>query len=140
MDSYNKAKRSEVMARVKSLNTKPEVFIRSLLHKIGFRFRLHRADLPGKPDIVLPRWRTVVLVQGCFWHGHVGCKDAGRPSSNTDYWNRKIDRNIERDMKNKALLEATGWRVITVWTCELKDKGHLTDSLKERIQNREVSE
>jgi DNA mismatch endonuclease (patch repair protein) len=134
MDTYDSLKRSAVMRKVKSKNTKPELQVRSMLHRMGFRFRLHRGDLPGKPDIVLPRWHAVILVQGCFWHGHAGCKDANRPASNTEYWNRKIDRNIERDRLNKARLEAMGWRVITVWTCRLADEERLSDDFRRQIQ------
>ncbi len=104
------------MAQVKSENTSPELAIRKLLHRLGYRFRLHRKDLPGKPDIVLPKYNTVIFVHGCFWHGHTGCKRAARPTSNTDFWNKKLDRNIERDRKAREELEKMDWRVITIWT------------------------
>ncbi len=109
------------MAQVKSENTSPELAIRKLLHRLGFRFRLHRKDLPGKPDIVLPKHKTVIFVHGCFWHGHLGCKRASRPTSNTDFWNKKLDRNIERDRAAREELEKIGWRVMTIWECEIKD-------------------
>lgn len=118
------------MAQVKSENTSPELAIRKLLHRLGYRFRLHRKDLPGKPDIVLPKHKTVVFVHGCFWHGHSGCKRAARPASNTDFWNKKLDRNIERDRKAREDLERMGWRVITIWECEIKNAEKLEDTLK----------
>jgi len=107
-DSYDQAKRSEVMSRVKSKNTKPEVRVRSTLHGLGYRFRLHRKDLPGNPDIVLPKHRTVILVHGCFWHQHPGCRKATIPKNNHAYWERKLRRNVERDLKAKAALHEGG--------------------------------
>jgi DNA mismatch endonuclease (patch repair protein) len=118
------------MAQVKSENTSPELAIRKLLHRLGYRFRLHRKDLPGKPDIVLPKYRTVIFVHGCFWHGHPGCKRAARPASNTDFWNKKLDRNIERDRKAREELEKTGWRVMTIWECEIKNAGKVEEKLQ----------
>lgn len=109
------------MAQVKSENTSPELAIRKLLHRLGYRFRLHRKDLPGKPDIVLPKHKTVIFVHGCFWHGHLGCRRAARPTSNTDFWNAKLDRNIERDRNARKELKKLGWRVITIWECEIKN-------------------
>jgi DNA mismatch endonuclease (patch repair protein) len=120
-DKFTKPERSKIMAQVKSENTSPELAIRKLLHRLGFRFRLHRKDLPGKPDIVLPKHKTVIFVHGCFWHGHLGCKRASRPTSNTDFWNKKLDRNIERDRAAREELEKIGWRVMTIWECEIKD-------------------
>ena len=118
------------MAQVKSENTSPELAVRKLLHRLGYRFRLHRKDLPGKPDIVLPKYKTVIFVHGCFWHGHPGCKRAARPTSNTDFWNKKLDRNIERDRKAREELEKTGWRVITIWECEIKNAEKVEERLK----------
>lgn len=120
MDKISPEKRSWTMAQVKSRDTKPEKIVRSLLHRLGYRFRLHRKDLPGRPDIVLPKYRTVVFVHGCFWHGHVGCKRARVPVANNDYWRQKLERNTKRDAQNKVLLESLGWRVFVVWECELK--------------------
>ena len=122
-DVYGKSKRSEVMGRVRAVNTKPELAVRSLLHALGYRFRLHRKDLPGTPDIVLPARSAVIFVHGCLWHGHSGCKAAARPTSNQEYWNRKIDGNIARDKRNKAELRRLGWRVLVVWECRLKAAG-----------------
>ena len=121
MDSVSPEKRSWVMAQVKGRNTRPEKAVRSLLHRMGYRFRLQRADLPGKPDIVLPKYRTVIFVHGCFWHRHTDCKRATMPATNIDYWTRKFERNVTRDEQNKAALESDGWRVLVVWECELKN-------------------
>ncbi len=109
------------MARVKQRNTAPELTVRRLLHGLGYRFRLHRKDLPGKPDIVLPRHRKIILVHGCLWHGHAGCRRGTRPVTNAEFWNAKIDRNIARDVKVQADLAALGWQVLTVWDCETRD-------------------
>src|SRR5688500_15685000 len=104
-DTFTKEQRSKIMSQVKSTNTKPEILVRQLLHRMGYRFRLHRKDLPGKPDIVLPRHHKVIFVHGCFWHGHEGCPRAARPTTNVDFWNTKIDRNVERDVRNRQELE-----------------------------------
>ena len=113
------------MARIRSEDTVPEMLVRKMLHAAGFRFRLHRGDLPGKPDIVLPRYKVAIFVHGCFWHGHESCRDGRRPKSNLDYWNRKLDRNRERDRRSQAKLEAIGWRPLVVWECELEDPDQL---------------
>ena len=107
------------MARVHSENTSPELAVRKALHAAGFRFRLHRKDLPGKPDVVLPRFKTVVLINGCLWHGHQ-CERFRWPVANADYWRTKIQRTIDRDEANSDELESLGWKVLTVWDCELK--------------------
>jgi DNA mismatch endonuclease (patch repair protein) len=109
------------MAAIKGRNTKPEILVRQMLHAHGFRFRLHRRDLPGRPDIVLPKYKTVVFVNGCFWHQHVGCKFATKPSSRVEFWDAKLTRNVARDFENAAKLAELGWRVIVVWECELRD-------------------
>ncbi|WP_375205438.1 very short patch repair endonuclease [Hyphococcus sp.] len=120
-DVFTKEKRSEVMRAVKGRDTKPEVALRKKLHALGFRYRLNVKDLPGKPDLVFPKYKTAVFVHGCFWHGHQ-CKRGNRqPKQNADYWKEKIARNKARDKKNAKELEKLGWRVITVWECELKD-------------------
>jgi DNA mismatch endonuclease, patch repair protein len=114
--------RSEVMARIKGKDTGPERAVRSLLHALGYRFRLHRKDLPGSPDIVLPGRKAVIFVHGCFWHGH-GCKRGSRtPKANTDYWSKKLAGNVARDARTRAELEALGWRVLVVWECEVLDR------------------
>lgn len=121
--------RSEVMARVHSKDTRPEKAVRSLLHAMGYRFRLHRSDLPGSPDITLPGRGVVIFVHGCFWHGHK-CKRGDRvPKSNTDYWIKKRTRNMLRDKQNKKDLESLGWKVLVVWECELKDLSALKKKL-----------
>lgn len=121
------------MSRVKSKNTKPELMIRSILHKEGYRFRVHRKDLPGKPDIVLPRYKTVIFVHGCFWHQHEGCPDSKRPSTNIEFWNSKLNENIARDKKNKIKLRELGWEVFVIWECEIKDIENLKKKLLRRL-------
>lgn len=130
-DVFTTSKRSEVMSRIKNRNTKPELAVRSLLHRMGYRFRLHRADLPGKPDIVLSRYKTVIFVHGCFWHRHKDCRFAYTPKSRTDFWLKKLESNVIRDQLVKADLERLGWRVITVWECELREPDQLAGRLKE---------
>ena len=119
-DDMTPEQRHKTMSRIRSTNTKPEMIVRRYLHACGLRYRLHVVTLPGKPDIVLPRYGTCVLVNGCFWHGHEGCKYFRLPLSNQDYWSSKIERNIARDRESQARLEVMGWRVIVVWECELK--------------------
>jgi DNA mismatch endonuclease (patch repair protein) len=108
------------MSRIRGRNTKPEIWIRSLLHRAGFRFRLHKKSLPGRPDIVLAKYRTAIFVHGCFWHRHPGCENTTTPSTRFDFWQKKFSDNVSRDARNRAQLEAAGWRVLTVWECELE--------------------
>ena len=129
-DVYPPAKRSAVMAAVKGRDTKPEMVVRRLLWRLGARYRLHRRDLPGSPDIVLPGRRLVVFVHGCFWHGHDCPRGARVPKANRDYWLAKVGRNRARDRENNARLEAAGWRVEAVWECELKDPVALDGRLR----------
>ena len=110
------------MSHVRGKDTKPEVMVRKFLFAQGFRYRLYRKDLPGKPDIVLPKYNTVIFINGCFWHGHSGCKYATIPKANHDFWLAKISGNIERDKSNYAKLYELGWKVIEIWQCELKPK------------------
>ena len=110
------------MSHVRGKDTKPEVMVRQFLFAQGFRYRLYRKDLPGKPDIVLPKYKTVIFINGCFWHGHSGCKYATIPEANHDFWFAKISGNIERDKSNYAKLNELGWKVIEIWQCELKPK------------------
>lgn len=128
VDFLSPAKRSERMSRIRSSNTSPELALRRALHALGFRFRLHRKDLPGKPDIVLPRYRTVVFVHGCFWHRHAGCKIATTPQSNTGFWVEKFDRNVARDSRSRELLETQGWKVIIAWECQLGSRRKAADA------------
>jgi DNA mismatch endonuclease (patch repair protein) len=110
------------MSRIRSKNTKPEELVRKYLFSQGFRYRKNDVRLPGKPDIVLPKYKTVIFVNGCFWHGHEGCRYFVWPESNKDFWKNKIETNIARDEKKKEAIEALGWNVITIWECELKPK------------------
>lgn len=120
MDRISTEARSRNMARVRSRDTKPEVKIRSLLHRLGFRFRLCDKSLPGKPDIVLKKYKTVIFVNGCFWHHHENCRDSSLPKTNTDFWEKKINSNVERDRRNKEKLIESGWRVLVIWECEIR--------------------
>jgi DNA mismatch endonuclease (patch repair protein) len=119
-DVHSKETRSYNMSRIKGKDTKPELLVRKFLHKNGFRYRLHVKDMPGKPDIVLPKYKTVIFIHGCFWHGHEGCKKATLPTTRADWWNDKINRNIQNDINAEAALKAANWNVITIWQCELK--------------------
>ena len=125
------------MARIRSSNTKPEIAVRRLLHARGLRFRLHRRDLPGKPDIVLPRHRLAIFVHGCFWHQHPGCRLASRPKTRTDYWMPKLFANVERDARAVSGLTDMGWRVETIWECDVRQPDKLAariDELVSRLQ------
>lgn len=119
-DVHSKETRSYNMSQIKGKNTKPEILIRKFLHSKGFRFRLHDKKLSGRPDIVLPKYKTVILVHGCFWHGHENCKYFVIPKSKTEWWLAKINRNKENDKKSTLNLEKTGYKIITIWECELK--------------------
>lgn len=119
-DVFTPSKRSWVMSRIRCVDTKPELMVRRMLHRNGFRFRLHRRDLPGRPDIVLPKYDAVIQVNGCFWHDH-RCNGGRRPRSNTGFWNGKIEANIRRDARNLRRLRSMGWRCLTVWECQLKN-------------------
>ncbi|RWE74179.1 DNA mismatch endonuclease Vsr [Mesorhizobium sp.] len=119
-DSLTPSERSIRMARIGSEDTSPELLVRKGLHRAGFRFVLHKRNMPGRPDIVLPRYRAVVLVHGCFWHRHVGCKVASTPKSNVEYWNEKFERNVKRDEKVRRELSELGWRVFVIWECETR--------------------
>ena len=113
--------RSRNMSAIKSKNTKPEIAVRKLLHSMGYRFRLHRKDLPGSPDIVLPKYKTVIFVHGCFWHRHENCKYASTPKIRQEFWEAKFRENINRDKLNQENLSSKGWKIIIVWECEIKD-------------------
>lgn len=129
-DVYDKAKRSAVMARVKSKDTTPEKTLRRLLTGLGARYRLHRKDLPGNPDLVMPGRKLAFFVHGCFWHGHDCARGSRVPKNNRDYWLAKVARNVARDERSKAALEAAGWRVEVVWECAMKDEAALTARLE----------
>lgn len=128
-DVFTRAKRSEVMSRIRGRDTEPERVVRSMLHKMGYRFRLHMARLPGKPDIVLPRYKTVILVHGCFWHRHNGCRFAYTPKSRKQFWLKKLESNVMRDRRVRMELAKLGWHVITVWECELRSSDQLSNRL-----------
>jgi len=128
-DVFSKRKRSDVMSRIRSRDTAPERAVRSILHRKGYRFRLHASDLPGKPDIVLPRWKTVVLVHGCFWHRHRGCRFAYTPKTRSQFWKRKFESNVARDAIANLQLRELGWRVLTIWECELRTPARLSKRL-----------
>jgi DNA mismatch endonuclease, patch repair protein len=123
-DVFTKKKRSEVMSKIKSGNTKPEMIVRSFLFQNGFRYRLHQKDLPGRPDIVLRKYKTVIFVQGCFWHGHTAekCKIVRTPKSNISFWTNKINTNKTRDARNLRALKKLGWTVHFIWECDLRSK------------------
>ncbi|MBI1265271.1 MAG: DNA mismatch endonuclease Vsr [Alphaproteobacteria bacterium] len=131
-DKLSPERRSRNMAAIRSGGMKPEMIVRRLAHAMGFRYRLHRKDLPGKPDLVFGPRRKVIFVHGCFWHQHSdpACKIARRPKSNGGYWAPKLERNVQRDAENQAALENAGWRVLTIWECETKDM----DTLAQRIR------
>lgn len=119
------------MSHIKSKDTKPEIIVRSIVHRLGFRFRKHKTDLPGKPDIVLARHRKVIFVHGCFWHGHKRCKKSLRPQSHKKFWAEKLNKNIERDKRNKRKLESMGWDVLIVWSCEIMNVDKIRNKLIE---------
>ena len=129
-DVFSKEKRSWIMSRVKGRDTKPEILVRSFVHRMGFRFRVHRRDLPGTPDIVLPRHGKVIFVHGCFWHGHTGCPRSQRPTTNNRFWNKKLQGNIERDKRFRRKLRQRGWKVLVVWQCESRKLEKLLGKLE----------
>ena len=125
----NKIQKSKLMSRIKSKNTVPEIKIRSILHKLGYRFRLNDPRLPGKPDIVLKRHKKIVFVNGCFWHGHSRCRRATFPRTNQTFWINKITKNKERDKRILTELRKNGWNVLTVWQCRIKDEKNIINRL-----------
>ena len=131
MDVFDKEKRSDIMAKVKGKNTKPELLVRSVLYKMGYRFRLYRKDLPGNPDITLPKFKKVIFIHGCFWHSHKNCKRSKRPTTNYEFWNKKLNKNILRDKKVIKQLNEMGWESLIIWTCEIKD----INTIKQKLDN-----
>ena len=129
-DSLSKARRSWNMSRIKGKDTAPEKIVRSILHRLGYRFRLHKTKLPGRPDVVLPKHQAIVFVHGCFWHRHKKCKDATMPKSRTEWWQVKLEGNAARDKRNQIALRRAGWRVLTVWECETEKPEKLTRRLE----------
>ena len=130
VDVFDPAKRSEVMSRIRGRDTKPEMIVRRIAHGLGFRFRLHRPDLPGRPDLVFPRYKAVIMVHGCFWHRHPGCRYTTTPKTRVDYWQKKFDGNVVRDRRNEAALSELGWRTMVIWECETRDR----EAVAERIE------
>lgn len=129
-DRISRDHRSWNMSQIRGMNTKPEKAVRSLLHKMGFRFRLHRRDLPGSPDIVLPKHNSVIFVHGCFWHRHRGCKLAYTPKTRKTFWLAKFQGNVERDQRVQGQLRRAGWRVTVIWECQVND----LDKIARRIE------
>ena len=121
-DTINSKRRSELMAKIRVRDTAPELAVHSIAHRMGLRFRLHRKDLPGRPDLVFPRHRLVVFVHGCFWHRYKGCQHASTPKSRTAFWTEKFAANVARDARQEAALRALGWRILVIWECETRQK------------------
>jgi len=129
-DIISSERRSANMRAVRSKHTKPEICVRQIVHKLGFRFRLHRKELPGKPDLAFIGKRKVIFVHGCFWHQHIGCKRATTPQTNSQFWRNKLAKNVKRDLEHTQCLKANGWKVLVVWGCETKDKFELSERLR----------
>lgn len=129
-DIYSKNKRSGIMSKISGKETKYEILVRKFLFRKGFRYRKNDKRLPGRPDIVLPKYKTIIFIHGCFWHGH-HCKAGKLPETNKEFWENKINSNIERDKKNQHKLEKLGWKIIIMWQCKLKNKIMITKKLKE---------
>ena len=133
-DTISPKHRSWNMSQIKGKNTKPELIVRSQLHRMGFRFRIHRKDLPGKPDIVLPKYKTVVFVHGCFWHRHKNCKYSYNPKSRKKFWQDKFQGNVERDKRNSKKLSSLGWRSVVVWECQTVDSAKLQNLIRKSLK------
>jgi DNA mismatch endonuclease, patch repair protein len=134
VDTITPTERSALMSRIRSKDTRPEVAVRSILHRLGYRFRLHRKDLPGRPDIVLIKHRKIIFVQGCFWHGHT-CRLASKPKSNEGYWSAKLETNRARDARNIEVLVRQGWTVLELWECEVRRLEGLEERLEAFMQS-----
>jgi len=132
-DTVSKEQRSRNMSLIRSTETKPETFVRSVIHGMGYRFRKNVKTLSGKPDIVLPKYKTVIFVHGCFWHQHKGCKRATIPKSNIDYWIPKLESNVKRDKKHTADLKILGWKVVVIWECETKTADSIIKKVKKIV-------
>jgi DNA mismatch endonuclease (patch repair protein) len=131
VDTFSNGRRSEIMSRIKGKDTAPEMVVRSLLHILGFRFRLYRRDLPGCPDLLLPKHHAAVFIHGCFWHQHPGCRRSTSPKTREEWWANKLRRNFERDQSNQERLTELGWRVIVLWEYEIKRNEGLEERLVE---------
>lgn len=130
MDNLTKKQRKLCMSRIRSKDTKPEKVVRKILTKLGFKYRLHNAGLPGKPDIVISKIKTVVFINGCFWHQHKNCRHQATPKTNVKYWTSKLKRNVEKQKKDIKLLKKEGWKVAIIWECETKNENRLTNKLR----------
>ena len=141
MKAVNKIsdQRSRNMAAIKSKNTKPEIAVRKMLHALGYRFRLHRKDLPGSPDIVLPKYKTVIFVHGCFWHRHENCKFASTPKTRKEFWENKFNENMKRDKNNFKELKKLNWNLLVIWECETKNINLLIKKVSSKIGNIQLS-
>jgi len=138
MDNLTSERRSKIMASVRNKNTVPELRVRKKLHALGFRFRLHREDLPGKPDVVLPKYRTCIFVHGCFWHQHLGCNRATLPKSNRKFWRNKLLNNRRRDEKVQRKLQDLGWQVQVIWECHTKSESNINKAVEQCILSRRL--
>jgi DNA mismatch endonuclease, patch repair protein len=132
-DRISPAARSSNMARIRSTDTGPERRVRCALHAAGFRFRLHRRDLPGTPDLVLPRWKVVVFVHGCYWHRHAGCRNASTPKSQVEFWQAKFDANVDRDTRVQERLFHAGWTVIVIWECQTANPEAIVAAVRDQM-------
>ena len=132
-DIFDRRKRSEIMSRIRGRDTEPEMVVRRIAHGLGFRFRLHRKDLPGSPDLVFPRHRAVIMVHGCFWHRHPGCKYATCPKTRIRFWEDKFAGNVVRDQRNEEALHERGWRVMVIWECETRDRKAVATRIEELL-------
>ena len=137
-DIYEPRKRSEIMSRIRGRGTKPEIIVRRIAHRLGYRFRLHRKDLPGRPDMVFPRHRVVIMVHGCFWHRHPGCKHASTPKTRESFWKNKLEDNVARDGRNESALRELGWRVMVIWECETKDREAVADRIESFLRQEDA--
>ncbi|TLG89436.1 DNA mismatch endonuclease Vsr [Pseudomonas edaphica] len=135
-DIVTQERRSQNMSRIKGKNTKPEMIVRSACHDLGLRYRLHRKDLPGTPDLVFPKHRLCLFVHGCFWHRHPDCKYAYTPKSRLDFWSPKLAKNVERDAKAQRALETSGWRVSIIWECQTKNRDALQTEIKKMFDSK----
>lgn len=138
-DTFSKEKRSWNMSRIRSVNTKPEIKVRSFLHRLGFRFSLKTSKLPGRPDIILPKYNTIVFVHGCFWHLCPHCKGGRVPKSNVAYWKEKLINNKKRDQKNESALKKLGWNVIVIWECQIRTDQTMSKALSTLIKSKTPS-
>lgn len=135
MDRLSKKRRSEIMSRIRGKDTVPELKVRSLIHNLGYRYRLHSKKLPGKPDLVFPGRRKVIFVHGCFWHAHSGCPKGQPPKSNLDFWLDKLETNKKRDAQAVRNLRSGGWQVLTVWQCQIKDVESMTKRIVKFLES-----